>query len=158
MSNSTFEFYKMVCDLGDREDRDYRDTFFLTMKLHFATFAGISALVSFAISGSHFYLSALVALIGTFGYYHVIAWREQDLVHAGWNAHWRGVAAAIEQTQEFRQHVGMSQISLWSDPTIHKSTDPDSKKKGTFSNVHLNFINSIKYVYLHFHQSNIMAY
>lgn len=68
MSDEAFEFYKLVCATGDREDTDYRDTFVLLVKLHITVIGGIFALSAFALSKEQHFLFLVVALLGWFGF------------------------------------------------------------------------------------------
>lgn len=42
----------------------------------------------------------------------------------------------------------MESIELWSAKDIEAATDPERKKKGSFANTHLKFIDCVKWTYI----------
>ncbi len=150
MTNNVFDWYKLICDLGDREDTDGRDLFFMMTKLHLVIIAGVLALGSYAITNEQPNIMYLAAVMSFFGAYNSFAWQRQYRSHSEWESRWRVIAAKFENTELFRNAVGVKaeEVSLWSDEEIIKRIGPDAKPEGIHASMYLRFIKSFLVLYI----------
>lgn len=119
--NKVFDFYKTVVDLGTTELRSHRERFYQNAKLNMAIAAAIGIIMFIDIDAR--YAVFMVSLLIVLGITGCLLWLRQIKEGVAMLARWRTVAAAIEDTLQFRAAIGGLDMRVWSAPEVKSSIE-----------------------------------
>ena len=148
MGDKTFDWYKSILELGNFEVEHGRIRFFETAKLHLAVVAGILALSAYAVAHSNPVPLLLALILAVFGAVNASAWNRQLASSFSWDARWRLTVSAIEDAEDFRSTVGVSEIKAWSHDEVKPRLSPGQKKAGATAAFYGDFVFSLRVLYI----------
>lgn len=114
MADKTFDWYRIIVELGNFEVEHGRTRFYENSKLHLAIGAGSLGLASYSVAHNEPLVLVLVLLVSAFGMVNAVAWLRQLEASSYWEHQWRRAASELEQSAEFRAAVGAAAVRVWS--------------------------------------------
>ncbi len=120
-SDKVFDFYRTIVELGTTELRSHRHRFYENAKLNMAIAAAIGIIMFVDIEAR--YAVFLISLLIVLGITGCLLWMRQIKEGIAMLARWRTVAAAIEETPQFRAAIGGLDTRVWSTPEVRSSIE-----------------------------------
>jgi len=131
MADRTFDWYRTLVELGNFEVEHGRIRFYENSKLHMAFAAGSLGLASYAVSSGAHVVLILAALVSVLALLHGAGWLKQIVASAWWERRWRGTAATLEGTPDFRAAVGAAELRAWSHEEVERAIKAREWRPGT---------------------------